>query len=95
MARVFFKNPSLLVLDEPTSAIDPKAEYEIFEKLFDFAKGKTVVIVSHRFSTVRNAHRIIVLDEGKIIEEGTHETLMKIEGGKYSTAFELQSRGYK
>ena len=95
LARAFFKNPPVLILDEPTSAIDPKAEYEIFEKLFEFAKGKTVIIISHRFSTVRNAHRIIVLDEGKIIEEGTHKELMKIEGGKYQNAFELQSKGYK
>jgi len=95
LARAFFKNPSVLILDEPTSAIDPKAEYEIFERLFEFAQGKTVVIISHRFSTVRNASRIVVLDKGQIIEEGTHKKLMQIEGGKYKNAFELQSRGYK
>jgi ATP-binding cassette, subfamily B, bacterial len=95
LARAFFENAPVLILDEPTSAIDPKAEYEIFERLFDFAKGKTVVIISHRFSTVRNATRIIVMDGGKIIEEGSHEELMKIEGGKYKTAFELQKKGYE
>jgi len=95
LARAFFKNPSILILDEPTSAIDPKAEYEIFERLFEFAQDKTVIIISHRFSTVRNASRIVVLDEGSIVEEGTHEELMKIKGGKYQNAFELQSKGYK
>lgn len=94
LARAFFNNAPILILDEPTSAIDPKAEYEIFEKLFDYAKGKTVIIISHRFSTVRNAQRIIVLDKGNIVEEGSHEELMKIKNGKYSHAFELQRRGY-
>lgn len=70
LARTFFKNSPILILDEPTSAIDPKAEYEIFQKLFEFAKNKTVIIISHRFSTVRNADRIIVMDGGKIVEGG-------------------------
>jgi ATP-binding cassette, subfamily B, bacterial len=95
LARAFFKDAPILILDEPTSAIDPKAEFEIFERLFEFARGKTVVIISHRFSTVRNADRIIVLDGGKIIEDGSHEKLMHIEGGKYKTAFEIQKRGYE
>lgn len=95
LARGFFKNPEILILDEPTSAIDPKAEYQIFERLFDFAKEKTVIIISHRFSTVRNANRIIVLHEGKIVEKGDHEELMNIESGKYKTAFELQRKAYK
>lgn len=95
LARVFYKNPPVLILDEPTSSIDPKAEFEIFEKLFEFALRKTVIIISHRFSTVRNAKRIIVLDDGKIIEEGTHEKLIQIDGGKYQTAFNLQKKGYE
>ncbi|MBN1162789.1 ABC transporter ATP-binding protein [Patescibacteria group bacterium] len=94
LARAFFKNAPILILDEPTSAIDPKAEYEIFQHLFRFAKGKTVIIISHRFSTVRNANRIVVLDKGKIVEMGNHEDLMSISGGKYKTAFELQRKGY-
>jgi ATP-binding cassette subfamily B protein len=93
LARAFFKNSPILILDEPTSAIDPKAEYEIFEKLFDFAKDKTVIIISHRFSTVRNADRIIVLDDGKIVEEGSHKDLIKF-GGQYKEAFDLQKKGY-
>jgi ATP-binding cassette, subfamily B, bacterial len=95
LARAFFKDAPILILDEPTSAIDPKSEFEIFERLFEFAQGKTVIIISHRFSTVRNAKRIIVLDQGKIVEEGSHNKLLKIKGGKYSTAFELQREGYK
>ncbi len=95
LARAFFKDAELLILDEPTSSIDPKAEFAIFEKLFEFAQNKTVIIISHRFSTVRNADRIIVLDDGKIIEDGSHEDLMKIHEGKYKHAFELQKRGYE
>ena len=95
LARAFFKDAPILILDEPTSAIDPKSENEIFEKLFEFAKGKTVLIISHRFSTVRNASRIIVLDKGKIVEEGSHEKLMGIEHGKYKQVFEIQKKGYE
>ena len=95
LARAFFKDAPMLILDEPTSAIDPKSENEIFEKLFEFAKGKTVLIISHRFSTVRNASRIIVLDKGKIVEEGSHEKLMGIEHGKYKQVFEIQKKGYE
>ena len=95
LARVFFKDAPILILDEPTSAIDPKAEYEIFQRLFEFTKDKTVIIISHRFSTVRNATRILVMDNGKIIEEGSHEKLVNIIGGKYKTAFELQKKGYE
>ncbi len=95
LARAFFKDAPILILDEPTSAIDPKAEFEIFERLFDFANEKTVIIISHRFSTVRNADRIIVLDKGKIIEDGTHEELMQLNTGIYRHAFELQRKGYQ
>ena len=95
LARVFFKDALILILDEPTSAIDPKAEYEIFQRLFEFTKDKTVIIISHRFSTVRNATRILVMDNGKIIEEGSHEKLVNIIGGKYKIAFELQKKGYE
>ena len=63
--------------------------------MLKFAEEKTIIIISHRFSTVRNAQRIIVLDNGKIVEEGSHEELMGIAGGKYKTAFELQRKGYE
>lgn len=83
-----------MILDEPTSAIDAKAEYEIFENVQKLQKDKTVIIISHRFSTVRNADRILVLDGGKIIEQGNHEKLMK-EKGTYAQLFEIQAKGYK
>ena len=70
------------------------SEYNIFKRIYDFFKGQTVIIISHRFSTVRNADRIIVLDDGKIVEEGSHEELMRLEG-KYAEAFRLQAEGYK
>lgn len=94
LARAFFRNAPLLVLDEPTSAIDAKAEYEIFQKVQNLQKDKTVIIISHRFSTVRNADRILVLDNGKIIEEGDHKKLMK-QNGLYAELFNIQAQGYK
>lgn len=94
LARAFFKDASILILDEPTSAIDPKAEAEIFERLFDFAKDKSVIIISHRFSTVRNASRILVIEDGKIAESGSHDELMNISDGIYKATFEIQRKGY-
>ncbi|MBI2622313.1 ABC transporter ATP-binding protein [Candidatus Microgenomates bacterium] len=94
LARAFFRDAPILILDEPTSAIDAKAEYEIFEKVQKLQKDKTVIIISHRFSTVRNADRIIVVDEGRIIEEGNHKELIK-ENGLYAELFNIQARGYK
>jgi len=94
LARAFFKNAPILILDEPTSAIDAKAEYEIFQRVQELQKDKTVIIISHRFSTVRNADRILVLDEGRIIEEGNHEVLMK-KKGLYTELFNIQAQGYK
>lgn len=93
LARAFFRNAPLLVLDEPTSAIDAKAEYEIFQNVQKLQKDKTVIIISHRFSTVRNADRILVLQGGKIVEEGSHKKLMD-KNGLYAELFELQARGY-
>ena len=94
LARAFFRDAPLLILDEPTSAIDAKAEYEIFQNVQKLQKDKTVIIISHRFSTVRNADRILVLDAGRIIEEGNHKKLMG-KKGLYAELFELQARGYK
>jgi ATP-binding cassette subfamily B protein len=94
LARAFFKNAPVLILDEPTSAIDAKAEYEIFQRVQNLQKDKTVIIISHRFSTVRNADRILVLDGGKIIEEGNHKELME-KKGLYEELFTLQAQGYK
>jgi len=93
IARFFYRNAPLVMFDEPTASIDAESEYNIFGKIYDFFEDKTVIIISHRFSTVRNADRIIVIDKGKIIEEGTHTHLMSING-KYAKDFKLQAEGY-
>jgi ABC-type multidrug transport system fused ATPase/permease subunit len=94
IARFFYRNAPLVIFDEPTAAIDAVSEYNIFNKIYEFFKNKTVVIISHRFSTVRNADRIIVMEKGQIAEEGSHKELMK-KGGIYAHAFKLQAEGYQ
>lgn len=94
LSRAFFRNAPILVLDEPTASIDARAEAEIFAKVEKLSKNKTVIIVSHRFSTVRNADKIYVVDRGKIVEAGSHEQLMKLDG-QYATLFKLQAKGYQ
>lgn len=94
LARAFYRNASLMVLDEPTSAIDARAEYQIFNSIFEHYQHKTALIVSHRFSTVRRANRIIVIDKGKILEQGSHQELMK-KNGIYHDLFSKQAEGYK
>lgn len=94
LARAFLRNAPVLVLDEPTASIDAKAESEIFNKVEKLSKDKTVIIISHRFSTVRNADKIYVIDDGKIKESGSHEELMKLDG-QYASLFKLQAKGYQ
>lgn len=94
LARFFYRNTPVVIFDEPTAAIDAEAEFNIFNRIYDFFKNKTVIIISHRFSTVRNADRILVLSEGKIIEDGSHEELMQLNG-EYAKAFRLQAKGYE
>jgi ABC-type multidrug transport system fused ATPase/permease subunit len=94
LSRLFYRNPMVWVLDEPTSSIDSDAESKIFESLSKLPKEKTVILISHRFSTVRTADRIIVLDEGRVREDGTHEELIKLNG-EYARLFNLQAEGYK
>ena len=93
VARAFFRSPNILILDEPTSSVDAKSEYEIFRNILKKQENKTTLIISHRFSTVRKAERIIVLDAGKIVEQGTHDELLK-QNGIYKEMFELQAEGY-
>jgi ATP-binding cassette, subfamily B, bacterial len=93
LARAYMKNAPVIILDEPTSALDARAEYEAFQRFMGLTKGKTAVIISHRFSTVRMADRIMVLKDGVIIELGTHEELLTKEG-LYAELFELQAQGY-
>ncbi|RWZ79422.1 MAG: ABC transporter ATP-binding protein [Candidatus Chaera renei] len=94
VARALLRNGDIMLLDEPTSAIDAKAEYMIFNNIYKSHAGKTTLIVSHRFSTVRRADTIIVMEQGKITERGTHEELLK-RGGLYKEMFEAQAEGYK
>ncbi len=94
LARAFYEEAPLLILDEPTSAIDAEAEAAIFEHIDKVYQNKTLVLISHRFSSVRSADKIIVLKEGKIIEEGNHEQLMK-KGGNYAGMFLKQAEGYQ
>lgn len=94
IARAFYEQAPLLILDEPTSAIDAEAEMEIFVNLQKIYRDKTLVLVSHRFSTVRNANQIYVIDGGKVIEHGSHQELLVMDG-KYAKMFNAQARGYK
>jgi ATP-binding cassette subfamily B protein len=94
LARAYMKEAQLLILDEPTSALDARAEYEVFQRFAELTKGKTAVLISHRFSTVRMADRILVLDKGEMLEIGSHEVLVA-SGGRYAELFQLQAMGYK
>jgi len=94
LSRMFYRDTPILILDEPTSAIDAEAEFKIFQRIYEFLHDKTVIIVSHRFSTVRNAKKIYVLTDGEIVERGSHDDLMKLNG-KYARAFSMQAKGYE
>jgi ATP-binding cassette subfamily B protein len=94
IARAYMRDADVLILDEPTAALDARAEYEVFQRFGDLARGRTAVLISHRFSTVRMADRILVLDGGKVIEDGSHEALLQ-KGGRYAELFALQAAGYR
>ncbi len=94
LARAFVRNTQILVLDEPTSALDPQAEWDVFRHIKALAHGRSVVLVSHRFSTVRTADRIHIFDQGRIVESGTHEALVA-QGGRYAQMYEVQARAYQ
>lgn len=93
LARAFLRDSQFIILDEPTSALDPIAEFKIFTKFSDLCKGKTVFLISHRFSTVKMADRILVLDNGKIIENGSHADLYQLDG-KYANMYKKQAMHY-
>jgi ATP-binding cassette subfamily B protein len=94
LARAYLRDAQVLILDEPTAALDARAEYEVFKRFNELTIGKMALFISHRFSTVRMAERIIVLENGCIAEEGSHEQLMQ-RGGRYAEMFELQASSYR
>jgi len=94
LARAYMRDAQVLVLDEPTSSLDARAEFEVFERFAELTKGKMAILISHRFSTVRMADRILVLGGGRIEEQGTHEQLIA-NRGRYAELFELQAAGYR
>jgi ATP-binding cassette subfamily B protein len=94
LGRAYMREAQLLILDEPTAALDARAEYEVFLRFSELTKGRMAVLISHRFSTVRMADRILVLRGGELVEQGTHEELLAL-GGLYSELFQLQAAGYR
>ena len=94
LARAYIRDAQVLVLDEPTAALDAAAESEVFNKFAELTRDKMALLISHRFSTVRMADRIIVLVDGSILEAGTHNELLAA-GGPYARLFELQAANYR
>ncbi len=94
LARAYMRDAQLLILDEPTATLDARAEYEVFLRFAELTRGRMSVLISHRFSTVRMADRILVLAGGAITEQGTHQELVN-QGGLYAELFELQAAGYR
>jgi ATP-binding cassette subfamily B protein len=94
LARAYLRDAQILVLDEPTAALDARSEHEVFERFAELTRGKMALLISHRFSTVKMADRIIVLEKGVIAEQGRHEQLMA-HGGRYAEMFELQASSYR
>jgi ATP-binding cassette subfamily B protein len=94
IARAYMRDADVLILDEPTAALDARSEYEVFQRFRDLTLGKTAVLISHRFSTVRMADRIVVLEYGRVAEQGTHSELVAARG-RYAELFELQASGYR
>ena len=94
LARAYLRNAQLLILDEPTAALDARSEFEVFQRFAELTAGKTALFISHRFSTVRMADRIVVLENGKIAEDGSHDELARL-GGRYAEMFEMQAASYR
>ncbi len=94
IARVFAKNPDVVILDEPSSALDPIAEYNMYRNMMEASEGKTVFFISHRMSSARMADRVLFLEHGRIVEEGTHDELLG-RNGRYAEMFRLQAQNYQ
>jgi ATP-binding cassette subfamily B protein len=93
LSRAFMRDAQILILDEPTSALDAEAEYDLFARIKQLAEGRMAIFISHRFSTTRRADRILVLENARLIEQGTHAELMML-GGRYAELFNLQAESY-
>jgi ATP-binding cassette subfamily B protein len=94
LARAYLRDSQLLILDEPTAALDARSEFEVFERFAELTEGKMALLISHRFSTVRMADRIVVLEGGHLVEEGNHDALIRLNG-RYATMFEMQAASYR
>jgi ATP-binding cassette subfamily B protein len=94
LARAFMRDAQILMLDEPTAALDAQAEHDLFARIKRLTRGKMALYISHRFSTVRMADRILFLEDGRLVEQGTHVELMDL-GGRYAELFDLQAASYR
>ena len=94
IARAYMRDAQVMILDEPTAALDARSEYEVFQRFKELSNERTAVLISHRFSSVRMADRILVLADGRVEASGTHAQLMA-QGGRYAELFELQAEGYR
>jgi ATP-binding cassette subfamily B protein len=94
LARAYLRDAQLLILDEPTAALDARSEFEVFQRFAELTMGKMAFLISHRFSTVRMADRIVVLESGRLVEEGSHDNLIAL-GGRYAAMFEMQAASYR
>ena len=94
LGRAYMRDAQVLILDEPTASLDARAEYEVFLRFAELTRGRMAVLISHRFSTVRMADRILVLQGGELIDQGTHDELVG-RGGLYAELFGLQAAGYR
>jgi ATP-binding cassette, subfamily B, bacterial len=94
LARAYLRDAQLLILDEPTAALDARSEFDVFQRFAELTTGKMALLISHRFSTVRMADRIVVLADGRIAEQGSHSRLMAL-GKRYAEMFELQASSYR
>jgi len=94
IARAILKNAAILILDEATSSLDSESEHFIQDALKNLMRGKTVIVIAHRLSTIMQMDRIIVLENGKITEQGKHEELLKVEQGTYQKLWQIQAGGF-